>query len=52
VPLAAVGLATIMVGATIVTLRRHEPKHALVNLTYLALAAFVVWGRFGTESFR
>src|SRR5215471_10217990 len=46
VPLAAVGLALIMVGATIVTLRRHELKHVLLNLTYLALAAFVAWGRF------
>jgi hypothetical protein len=45
-PLAAVGLALIMVGATIVTFRRHEHKHALLNLTYLALAAFVAWGRF------
>ena len=51
VPLAAVGLAAIMVGAAIVTFRRQEPKHALLNLTYLALAAFVVWGRFGPESF-
>jgi hypothetical protein len=46
VPLAAVGLALIMVGATIVTFRRHEYKHVLLNLTYLALAAFVAWGRF------
>lgn len=46
VPLAAVGLALIMVGAAIVTFRRHEFKHTLGNLTYLALAAFVAWGRF------
>ena len=52
VPLAAAGLATIMVGAAIVTFRRHESKHVLVNLTYLALAAFVAWGRFGPASFR
>jgi hypothetical protein len=51
VPLAATGLATIMVGAAIVTYRRQEFKHVLVNLTYLALAAFVAWGRFGPESF-
>jgi uncharacterized membrane protein YphA (DoxX/SURF4 family) len=51
VPLAAVGLAAIMVGAAIVTFRRREPMHALLNLTYLALAAFVVWGRLGPESF-
>lgn len=52
VPLAAVGLATIMVGAAIVTFRRHEAKHALGNLVYLALTAFVAWGRFGPGSFR
>ncbi len=46
VPLAAVGLALIMVGAAIVTFRRQEFKHMLLNLTYLALAAFVAWGRF------
>ena len=51
VPLAATGLATIMVGAAIVTYRRNEFKHVLLNLTYLALAAFVAWGRFGPEAF-
>ena len=45
VPLAAVGLALIMVGAAIVESRRHEFKHMLGNLTYLALAVFVAWGR-------
>ena len=52
VPLAAVGLATIMGGAAIVELRRQESKHVLVNLTYLALIAFVAIGRFGPDSFR
>ena len=52
VPLAAVGLGLIMIGAAIVEFRRQEFKHALVNLTYLALIAFVAWGRFfGPESF-
>ena len=51
VPLAATGLATIMVGAAIVTYRRHEFKHVLLNLTYLALIVFVAWGRFGPGSF-
>ena len=46
VPLAAVGLAVIMAGAAIVEFRRHDFKHALGNLIYLALAAFVAWGRF------
>ena len=51
VPLAATGLATVMVGAAIVEFRRREFKHVLLNLTYLALIAFVVWGGFGPESF-
>ena len=51
VPLAATGLATIMVGAAIVEFRRREFRHVLLNLTYLALLVFVVWGRFGPESF-
>ena len=45
VPLAAVGLALIMVGAANVEFRRHEFKHTLGNLAYLALAVFVTWGR-------
>ena len=52
VPLAALGLALIMVGAAIVTFRRQEFKHVLLNLTYLALLVFVAFGRFfGPESF-
>jgi uncharacterized membrane protein len=52
VPLAAVGLVLIMVGAVITRLRRHEPKPMVADLAYLALAAFVAWGRFfGPESF-
>ena len=51
-PMAAVGLALIMVGAAIVTFRRQEFKHVLLNLTYLALLVFVAFGRyFGPESF-
>ena len=51
VPLAALGLAWIMTGAAVVEFRRREFKHALLNLTYLALLSFVAWGRFGPESF-
>ncbi|WP_017569215.1 DoxX family protein [Nocardiopsis halotolerans] len=51
VPLAAVGLMVVMAGAAVVTFRREEPLHAVLNLAYLALAAFVAWGRFGPESF-
>ncbi len=52
VPLAAVGLAVLMGGAVITRLRRHEPKPMVADLVYLALAAFVAWGRFfGSTSF-
>jgi uncharacterized membrane protein YphA (DoxX/SURF4 family) len=47
VPLAAVGLCLVMIGAAIVESRRHEFWHAAGNLAYLAMAAFVAAGRFG-----
>jgi hypothetical protein len=46
VPLAAVGLVLLMVGAIITHLRRQEAKVIVVNFAYIALAGFVVWGRF------
>jgi uncharacterized membrane protein YphA (DoxX/SURF4 family) len=51
VPLAAVGLVLVMVGAIITRLRRHEVKVIVAELAYLAMAGFVAWGRFGPESF-
>ncbi|MFH7596913.1 DoxX family protein [Streptomyces racemochromogenes] len=51
VPLAAVGLLLLMLGAAVVRLRRHETKLVVVDLVYAALAAFVAWGGFGPESF-
>jgi hypothetical protein len=51
VPLAAVGVVLLMVGAMITHLRRHEAVGVVLNLAYLAMAAFVAWGRFGPESF-
>jgi DoxX-like family len=51
VPLAAVGLGLIMIGAATVESRRQEFKHVLLNVTYLALLAFVASGRFGPWSF-
>jgi uncharacterized membrane protein YphA (DoxX/SURF4 family) len=51
VPLAATGLAIIMVGAATVSFRRHEPKHALLNLVYLVLGLFLAVGRFGPWPF-
>jgi hypothetical protein len=50
VPLAATGLVLLMIGAIITHLRRHETKVIVVNLAYLALAAFVAWSRFGPHS--
>ena len=52
VPLAAVGLSTIMAGAIVTHVRRHEAKISVVPLVLLALAVLVAWGRFGPESFR
>ena len=51
VPLAAVGVVLLMVGAMITHLRRHEAVPTVLNLIFLAMAAFVAWGRFGPESF-
>lgn len=51
VPLAALGLAVIMVGAVITRLRRHEHGLMVADLGYLALTLFVAWGRLGPESF-
>ena len=51
VPLAALGLVLLMAGAAITRIRRHETKLMVADLTYLALAGFVAWGRFGPESF-
>jgi hypothetical protein len=51
VPLAAVGVVLLMIGAGITHLRRHEIPPIAVNLTLLALAVLVAWGRFGPQSF-
>ena len=51
VPLAAIGLVLVMVGAAIVHARRHEAMNIAVNVVLLALAAFVAWGRFGPYPF-
>jgi hypothetical protein len=44
-PIAAVGLGIIMIGAGVTELRRHEPRHAVINLVYLAAAIFIAIGR-------
>lgn len=51
VPLTALGLVLLMVGAMITHLRRHEASAVVVNLAILALAVFVAWGRFGPQPF-
>jgi DoxX-like family len=51
VPLAALGLVVIMIGAVITRIRRREFIYMLADLAYLVLAAFVAWGRFGPEAF-
>jgi uncharacterized membrane protein YphA (DoxX/SURF4 family) len=51
VPLAAVGLVLVMVGAAVVHARRNEAPNIAVNVVLLALAVFVAWGRFGPYPF-
>ncbi|AGZ42361.1 DoxX family protein [Actinoplanes friuliensis] len=51
VPLAATGLALMMVGAIIVHIRRGETKALAPNIVLLLLAVFVAWGRFGPYAF-
>ena len=51
VPLAALGLVLIMIGAMVTHARRHESQPIVINTVLLVLAAVVVWGRFGPYSF-
>lgn len=51
VPLAALGLCLVMIGAVVTHTRRKESQVIPVNLVLLVLAAVVVWGRFGPYSF-
>jgi hypothetical protein len=51
VPIAASGLALVMSGAATTRLRRGEYPAMVGDLAFLALSAFVAWGRFGPESF-
>lgn len=51
VPLAAVGLIAMMLGAALTHVRRKELQMVVVNVLLLALAAVVAWGRFGPYSF-
>ncbi|MFC9502789.1 DoxX family protein [Streptomyces sp. NPDC057002] len=51
VPLAALGLAVMMIGAAIVHLRRKEATMIVPNLALCLLAVIVAWGRFGPYAF-
>jgi DoxX-like family len=51
VPVTAICWVLLMVGAMITHGRRGESKFMALNLIYLALAAFIAWGRFVPESF-
>lgn len=49
IPVTAVAVALLMIGAIVLHLRRREPLLVAAPLVYLAAAAFVAWGRFGPE---
>ncbi len=51
VPMAAAGLALLMIGAFIAHARRQEAQGIAVTLVLLILAVVVAWGRFGSHSF-
>ncbi|MGW0433011.1 DoxX family protein [Micromonospora sp. NPDC003197] len=49
-PLAATGLAVIMVGAIVIHARRKEPQAIVFNAALLIAAVVIAWGRFGSYS--
>jgi DoxX-like protein len=51
VPVTAVCWVLLMIGAMITHGRLGQYKLVMLNSVYLALAAFIAWGRFGPESF-
>jgi hypothetical protein len=51
VPVTAVCWVLLMIGAMIIHARLGQFKLVMVNLGYVALAAFIAWGRFGVEPF-
>lgn len=51
VPVTALCWALLMIGAMITHGRRGEGRFAVLNLIYLMLAVFIMWGRFGPEAF-
>ena len=51
VPIAAVGVVLLMLGAAATHLRRKEGQMVPINLVLLAIAAFIAIERFGPEKF-
>lgn len=51
VPVTASCWIVLMIGAMITHIRYGSPKLVSMNVIYLALAAFIAWGRFGPWSF-
>lgn len=51
VAVTAVCWILLMIGAMATHARYGQYRYVALNLVYLALAAFVAWGRFGPESF-
>jgi DoxX-like family len=51
VPLAALGVVLLMVGAIVVHLGRREAQGVAVTMALLAMAVVVVWGRLGPQPF-
>jgi len=50
-PLAATGLAVMMLLAALTHVRRREPGAMVFTLVLLVAAAVVAWGRFGAYAF-
>jgi uncharacterized membrane protein YphA (DoxX/SURF4 family) len=50
-PLAATGLAIVMILAAVVHVRRGEAKQTPVNVVLFLIAAVIAWGRFGPYHF-
>jgi hypothetical protein len=51
VPLSALGLVLMMIGAVVVHVRRREFSTMAPSVVLLVMAAVVAWGRFGPYSF-
>jgi uncharacterized membrane protein YphA (DoxX/SURF4 family) len=47
-PIAALGLAVVMIGAAVAHSRLHEPRNVATNAAILALCLFVAVGRLAT----